>query len=56
MIWKWNPYLMRKISGELLVSLPALIKGVAAPIVVGENGRLVEPYIANLIKRFGCAH
>lgn len=49
-------YLMLKISGELQVSLPALIKGVAAPIVVGENEKLVGPYIANLIKRFGGAH
>jgi len=27
-----------------------------APMVVGENKKLVEQYIANLITRFGGAH
>ena len=42
--------------GELLVPLPALIKGIVAPIVVAENERLVKQYIANLSQRFGGKH
>jgi carbon monoxide dehydrogenase subunit G len=45
-----------KISGELQLPLPRLMKGVVAPIVVGENKKLVEQYIANLIKHFGGEH
>jgi carbon monoxide dehydrogenase subunit G len=39
--------------GELQVQLPALIKGIVAPIVVAENEKLVKQYVANLTKRFG---
>lgn len=42
--------------GELQVPLPALMKGVVAPIVVGENEKLIKQYIANLTKRFGGEH
>ena len=49
-------HLVLKISGELQVPLPALMKGIVAPIVVGENEKLVELYIDNLIKRLGGEH
>lgn len=49
-------HLVLKISGELQLPLPALMKGMVAPMVVGENKKLVEQYIANLITRFGGAH
>ena len=42
--------------GELQVPLPALMKGLVAPIVVGENQKLVEHYIAKLTERFGGKH
>ena len=42
--------------GELQVPLPALMKGVVAPIVVGENEKLIKQYIANLTQRFGGEH
>ncbi len=42
--------------GELQVPLPALMKGIVAPIVVGENQKLVEHYIAKLTERFGGKH
>lgn len=41
---------------ELQVPLPALVKGIVAPIVVAENEKLVKQYIANLTKRFGGDH
>jgi carbon monoxide dehydrogenase subunit G len=41
------------IHGELTVPLPALMKVVVAPIVIRENEKLIEKYIANLIERFG---
>jgi carbon monoxide dehydrogenase subunit G len=41
------------IQGEIEVPLPGLMKMVVAPIVEGEFEKLVEKYIANLIKRFG---
>ncbi len=49
-------HLVLKISGKLEVPLPSLMKGIVTPIVVGENEKLVEKYIANLIKRFGGEH
>jgi len=49
-------HLVLKISGELQLPLSALMKGMVAPIVVGENKKLVEQYISNLIKRFGGEH
>ncbi len=41
------------IQGEIEVPLPGLMKRVVAPVVEGEFEKLVEKYIANLIKRFG---
>jgi carbon monoxide dehydrogenase subunit G len=41
------------IQGEIDVPLPGLMKMVVAPVVEGEFEKLVEKYIANLIKRFG---
>ena len=42
-----------KIAGEIAVGLPALMKLVVVPVVESEFEKLVEKYIANLIKRFG---
>jgi carbon monoxide dehydrogenase subunit G len=41
------------IQGEIDVPLPGLMKMVVAPVVESEFEKLVEKYIANLIKRFG---
>ena len=41
------------IEGEIEVPLPGLMKMVVVPVVQGEFEKLVEKYIANLIKRFG---
>jgi carbon monoxide dehydrogenase subunit G len=41
------------ILGEIEVPLPGLMKMVVAPVVESEFEKLVEKYIANLIKRFG---
>lgn len=41
------------IEGEIEVPLPGLMKMVVAPVVEGEFEKLVDKYIANLIKRFG---
>jgi hypothetical protein len=46
-------HIVLKIQGELHVPLPGLMKMVVVPLVTGENEKLVEQYIANLIKRFG---
>ena len=42
-----------KIDGEITLPLPGLMKRVVAPVVEGEFEKLVEKYIANLIKQFG---
>ena len=42
-----------KIKGVVDVPLPGLMKMVVAPIVEGEFEKLVDKYIANLIKKFG---
>lgn len=42
-----------KIKGTVDVPLPGLMKMVVVPVVAGEFEKLVEKYIANLIKRFG---
>lgn len=42
-----------KIKGEITLPLPGLMKMVVAPVVEGEFEKLVEKYIANLIKKFG---
>lgn len=41
------------IEGEIEVPLPGLMKMVVAPVVEAEFEKLVEQYIANLIKQFG---
>ena len=42
-----------KIAGEITLPLPGLMKMVVAPVVESEFEKLVDQYIANLIKRFG---
>jgi len=42
-----------KIEGDITLPLPGLMKMVVAPVVEGEFEKLVEKYIANLIKKFG---
>ncbi|MGA8514743.1 MAG: SRPBCC family protein [Burkholderiaceae bacterium] len=42
-----------QIKGTVDVPLPGLMKMVVAPVVEGEFEKLVDKYIANLIKRFG---
>ncbi len=42
-----------KINGEITLPLPGLMKMVVAPVVEGEFEKLVDKYIANLIKKFG---
>ncbi len=50
---KKSTHLTLSIQGELTVPLPGLMKAIVGPIVLGENEKLVEKYIDNLIKRFG---
>ena len=45
--------LVLKIEGEITLPLPGLMKMVVGPVVEGEFEKLVEKYIANLIKKFG---
>jgi carbon monoxide dehydrogenase subunit G len=42
-----------KIDGEITLPLPGLMKMVVAPVVESEFEKLVDKYIANLIKRLG---
>jgi carbon monoxide dehydrogenase subunit G len=42
-----------KIDGEMTLPLPSLMKMVVAPVVESEFEKLVDKYIANLIKQFG---
>ena len=42
-----------KIDGAITLPLPGLMKVVVAPVVESEFEKLVDKYIANLIKRFG---
>jgi carbon monoxide dehydrogenase subunit G len=42
-----------KIDGDITLPLPGLMKMVVAPVVESEFEKLVDKYIANLIKRFG---
>ena len=42
-----------KIAGTIDLPLPGLMKMVVAPVVEGEFEKLVEKYIANLVKKFG---
>jgi carbon monoxide dehydrogenase subunit G len=41
------------IQGDIEVPLPGLMKMVVTPVVESEFEKLVEKYIANLIKKFG---
>lgn len=50
---KKSTNIVLKIDGQVTVGLPALMKMVVAPVVEGEFEKLVDKYIANLIKRFG---
>jgi len=45
--------LVLQIAGTVEVPLPGLMKMVVAPVVEGEFEKLVDKYIANLIKKFG---
>ena len=49
-------HLVLRLSGELQLPLPALMKALVTPVVVGEYEDLVEQYIDRLIKRFGGEH
>ena len=42
-----------KIDGTIDVPLPGLMKMIVVPVVEGEFEKLVEKYIANVIKTFG---
>jgi carbon monoxide dehydrogenase subunit G len=42
-----------RIEGSLTLPLPGMMKMMVAPVVEGEFEKLVDKYIANLIKRFG---
>ena len=42
-----------KVAGTVDVPLPGLMKVIVAPIVSSEFEKLVDKYIANLIKKFG---
>ena len=42
-----------KITADVEVPLPGLMKMVVAPVVESEFEKLVDKYIANLIKKFG---
>jgi carbon monoxide dehydrogenase subunit G len=46
-------HLSLKIEGEIHLPFPALMKLVVQPVVEGEFEKLVDKYIANLIKTFG---
>lgn len=50
---KKSTHVVLKIDGQVTVALPSLMKMVVAPVVEGEFEKLVDKYIANLIKRFG---
>jgi carbon monoxide dehydrogenase subunit G len=42
-----------KIAGEMTVPLPGLMKGLVASVVEAEFEKLVDKYIANLVRAFG---
>jgi len=50
---KGSTAIQLKIDGEITLPLPGLMKMVVAPVVESEFEKLVDQYIANLIKRFG---
>jgi carbon monoxide dehydrogenase subunit G len=50
---KKSTHIELKIAGEVNVPFPSLMKVVVQPVVEGEFEKLVDKYIANLIKQFG---
>lgn len=50
---KKSTHVVLKVSAELSVPLPALMKVVVEPLVEAEFEKLTEQYIDNLIQRFG---
>jgi hypothetical protein len=50
---KKSTHIELKIEGEVNVPFPSLMKVVVQPVVEGEFEKLVDKYIANLIKKFG---
>jgi carbon monoxide dehydrogenase subunit G len=50
---KKSTHIELKIAGEITLPFPGLMKVVVQPVVEGEFEKLVDKYIANLIKRFG---
>jgi carbon monoxide dehydrogenase subunit G len=50
---KKSTHLELKIEGEITLPFPGLMKVVVQPVVEGEFEKLVDKYIANLIKKFG---
>jgi carbon monoxide dehydrogenase subunit G len=50
---KASTHIVLHIHGEIVVPLPGLMKMLVVPIVTGENEKLIDAYIRNLIERFG---
>jgi carbon monoxide dehydrogenase subunit G len=50
---KKSTHIALKIEGAVDVPFPGLMKVVVQPVVEGEFEKLVDKYIANLIKKFG---
>ena len=50
---KQSTLVVLKITGEVHVPLPGLMKMVVVPIVEGEFEKMTDQYIANLTKKFG---
>jgi carbon monoxide dehydrogenase subunit G len=50
---KKSTHVVLKLAGELSVPLPGLTRMIVAPVVTGENEKLIDKYIANLIETFG---
>ncbi len=48
-----STHVVLHIQGEISVPLPGLLKMLVVPVVTGENEKLIDAYIQNLIKRFG---
>jgi carbon monoxide dehydrogenase subunit G len=50
---KKSTHVELKIDGDINLPLPGLMKMIVEPVVESEFEKLVEKYIANLIKKFG---
>ncbi len=50
---KHSTHIVLQVKGEITVPLPGLMKVLVVPVVTGENEKLIQKYIANLIERFG---